>query len=244
MSESLIMRVGAAAGITGGVIGAFAGIAHPQPEPGVADAFLHSIVPTSMWVNIHLAALFAVLLALVALVAIERSITREPARGLARFGLALAAAGSGAAIVWMAIDGVAMKHIADAWAAAPEQEKAVAFHTAVVVEEMILALFSITIVVWYGLPFIFMGLAVGLSGAYPRWMGWLVVAGAIGAVLTGMAQVYTGRTLLVTHILFPVVSFWIGGWVMLMSGFLWRKADAMTVVRKGARVQPVAPLTH
>lgn len=63
------------------------------------------------------------------------------------------------------------RELADAWAAAPESGKAIALSVVGANETINFALVGLLNVTFAGVPFILLGLAVALSGAYPRWLG-------------------------------------------------------------------------
>jgi hypothetical protein len=73
--------------------------------------------------------------------------------------------------VTVVLDGVAAKQLADRWAAAPEAEKVVALTAVSTNETLNLALAGLFNLSFAGVPFLLFGLAVAISGAYPRWLG-------------------------------------------------------------------------
>ena len=79
-----------------------------------------------------------------------------------------------------AVDGIAIKFVAEEWLSAPPSEKEVAFRVAEAVRHIEIGLTSLTVLV-LGVAFILYGVAIELNRVYPRWLGWLtVVGGACG----------------------------------------------------------------
>jgi len=55
------------------------------------------------------------------------------------------------------------------------------------------ALASLFNLVFAGVTFILFGLAVALSNAYPRWLGWVVLVAGVGSIGAGLVQAFTGE---------------------------------------------------
>jgi hypothetical protein len=80
-------------------------------------------------------------------------------------GSVAAVAGVSVGVILVFVDGVAAEHLADAWEAAPTEEAAAVPRVA---EEAInFALASLFNILFAGLTFILLGLAVAFSGKYP-----------------------------------------------------------------------------
>jgi hypothetical protein len=122
------------------------------------------------------------------------------------------------------VDGVAAKHLADAWEAAPPEEAAVALQVVLAEEAINFALAALFNILFAGVTFILLGLAVAWGGEYPGWLGWVAVVAGVGSVPVGLVQAYTGESIGFTRIatiIFPtIITLWVAG----MSVLLWRKA--------------------
>jgi hypothetical protein len=240
-SEGTLFRIGAAAIVASAILGPVGQVLHPQPDPKDPEAFARAAATTSNWTIIHLLGGLSLIILAAGLVALFRSIEDEPARGLAWLGLASSLIGGGVASVWLAVDGIAVKRMADAWAIAPATEKAAAFRALSALEETGFALFSLIYLVDLGLPVLLFGLAVALSRVYPRWLGWLGAVIGAGTALCGLAQVFTGRDSIVSHLLIPLTAILAGLWALVMGGFLWRRADDPVQLDPAAQARPLAP---
>jgi hypothetical protein len=215
-------------------------VLHPRPEPDVDTAFLEEIDASGVWVHIHLLALFAYCVGLVILFAIYRSVVGDRARLLATFGLAFALIGTALTAVWTAIDGVAMAEITEDYWAASGATRDTAFLAASAVEEVILALWSLTWVFWFGIPFLLFGSAVAVSDGWSARWGWAGVFAGASAFLSGFAQLYTGRHFLVSDILMAVSAILVSVWLLVTAFMIWRKADELVPSAPAPSVQPVA----
>src|SRR5215217_6507113 len=129
-------------------------------------------------------------------------------------------------LILMIVDGVAAKHLADAWEAAPPEEAAAALRVILAEEAINFALAALFNILFAGVTFIMLGLAVAWSGEYPGWLGWVVVVAGVGSVLVGLVQAYTGESIGFTRIatiIFPTI---ITLWVARMSVLVWQKASS------------------
>jgi hypothetical protein len=160
------------------------------------------------------------------LVAISRSVEGGVAGALAQLWFVAAVSGVTVGLVLVIVDGVAAKHLADAWEAAPPGEAAAALRVVLAEEAINFALASLCNILFAGVTFILLGLAVAWSGEYPGWLGWIVVVAGGGSVPVCLVQAYTGESIGFTRIatiIFPTI---ITLWVVVMSVLLWPKAKS------------------
>jgi hypothetical protein len=111
------------------------------------------------------------------------------------------------------MDGLAAKHLADAWATAPPIEQPIALGVLLGEETINFALAALFNIVFAGVAFVLYGLAVALSDRYPRWLGWVVVVAGVGSVAAGLVQAAAGESTALTRVLtiiFPtVITLWL-----------------------------------
>src|SRR5215213_8083060 len=219
-----IFRIGAVAGIVGALLAMVGNLLHPATPIGDPEGVARTIAQSERWVLVHLVIVVGLILMLGALVALSRSIKG----GLAQLGSVAAVAGVTVGVVLVIVDGVAAKHLADAWEAAPPDQAAAALRVVLAEEAINFALAALFNILFAGVTFIVLGLAVASSGEYPRWLGWMVVIAGVGSVLVGLVQAYTGESIGFTRIatiIFPTI---ITLWVVVMSVLLLRKAGRRT----------------
>ena len=214
--DGAILRIGSVAGIVGSLLAMVGNFLHPAPPIGDPEGVARTIAASEIWVPVHLMIVVGLILMLGGLVAIARSIAGGLASALAGLGSVAAVAGVTVGVVLVIVDGVAAKHLADAWAVAPPEEAAAALRV-VLAEEMInFALAALFNILFAGVTFILFGLAVAWSGTYPRWLGWVVVVAGLGSVPVGLIQAYTGESVAVTRvatITFPtIITLWVA-WI-------------------------------
>jgi hypothetical protein len=219
-----VLRLGGACAVAGGVLGVVLNLIHPRTSDiGATEVELRLIEENGRWLAVHAGILVALVIAFLGLVAIAVSMYGE--RGLwARVALYSAIASAPVAIISVAIDGIAMKEIADAWADAPDR----VFAAADAVGQLNVAAFDGLIISLFGMTPIFAGIALAGSSLYPRWIGILSVVGGVIGLIAGFTQALTGLEPLTANVLFPLASlaFTI---VLITAGLtLWQKASAPT----------------
>lgn len=224
-ADRALLPLGAATAAVGVVLGVI-GAQHPEPDPDRETAFLEVISTYDFWTTLHVIELSAILVTVVPFVVFAGALRSQRGAGLARLALGFALVGAAVASVWMMLDGVGMKHIADDWAAATGVEQATAFRVANAFEDTILALYSLVVVLWWGVPPVLFGLAFARSTLLPAWVGWWAVAGGLFSTVLGMIQLYTQRTALVTHELIPIALTVVSIWPAVVAVWLWLRLRA------------------
>ena len=220
--EGVLLRIGSVAGIVGALLAMAGNLLHPATPIGDPEGVARTIAESETWVPVHLVIVVGLIVMLSGLVAISRSIEGGVPGALAWLGSIAAVAGVTVGVVLVIVDGVAAKHLADAWEAAPPEEAAAALRVVLAEEAINFALAALFNILFAGVTFILLGLAVAWSGEYPGWLGWVVVG--VGSVPVGLVQAYTGESIGFTRIatiIFPtIITLWVAG----MSVLMWRKA--------------------
>lgn len=191
---------------------------------GDQEALLRLAAESDAWIALHLAIVFGVALFVGGLVALSYSLRGDRAEPLARLATAGALTGGAVSLVQRAID-TAYGKVADDWASVAGTDKETLVRIASAVEDVDFTMFSISVVLFYGVTFVLYGLAVSVSDAYPRRLGWIAVFGGAGAGVVGIAQVFTGPSVL-TLFVFPAFAALLALWLLAMGVLLWRRADA------------------
>src|SRR5829696_9776975 len=226
--EGSIFRVGSVAGIVGSLLAMVGNVLHPATPIGDPEGVARTIAQSERWVLVHLVIVVGLILMLGALVALSRSIEGGLPGALSQLGYVAAVAGVTVGVVVVIVDGVAAKYLADAWQVAPPDQAAAALRVVLAEEAINFAIAALFNILFAGVTFILLGLAVAWSGEYPGWLGWVAVVAGVGSVPVGLVQAYTGESIGFTRIatiIFPTV---ITLWVVVMSVLLWRKARRRT----------------
>lgn len=211
-------RIGAGAAVAGSGL-LFAGTyLHPMAaDPNDAVAAFTEYAADSLWVASHLTQLAGMILIVTALLLLAHRLdtgwTRVAAGG-AIASLALAGA-------LQAVDGVALKVMVDAWAAATGPQKAAAFHAAFAVRQVEIGLASMLCLL-LGLTATAYGAALLAGRAYPKWVGALAVLGGLSTAAAGVVIAHTGFSELAMAINMPANAVLLA-WMIGLGACMWRR---------------------
>ncbi len=220
MVEQTLLRIGAVSAPFGIIALFIAEAFHGGHDPADLEAVLPEYAANPNWEVVHIGQLLGYVLVLVGLIALQRSIKEGRGAALARLGYVSAVVATAIYAVNQAVDGVAIKFVADEWVSAPAEEKADALRVAEAVRHIEIGLTSFAEVAW-GAALLLYGVAIALSDAYPGWLGWMAVAVGIGWIVLGLLVAHSGFTQVTLNML---VSALLGLWLLVLAVFLWRKA--------------------
>ncbi len=227
MSEPTLLKTGSGLMIVGAVLGIVVNVLHPRTSDVTnVSAYAELFSSSGIWVGDHLGILVAILFISAGLLALYRSFSGERAIAFARLGAGSLLVSASVWSVLVGIDGIAVKRLADAWAAAPPPEKAAALSAFQIATTVNLGIFFVGVILLFGTTFILYGLAVAWSDEYPRWLGWAGVVLGIANALVGFVLAYQGESQLVSNQIFPVVSILQSAWILWIGVLLWRRTAA------------------
>ena len=214
-------RIGAVAAIAGAITLFVGTLLHPMSaDPNDPIAAFAEYAADRIWVASHLMQFAGFAGIGVALIALGRTLRDEPrAEVCAAIGATGVAASVAVAAVLQAVDGVALKTMVDAWAAAPGMRKEVVFAAAFGVRQIEVGTASLFCLV-LGLTTVCYGAALVSSDAYPRWLGLLAFPGAAGLVAAGIVQAYTGFSSIAMQLSMPA-SLTLLCWVIAAGICMW-----------------------
>jgi hypothetical protein len=165
---------------------------HPMgADPNDASAAFTEYAADSFWVASHLMQLAGMALMIVSLVLISPLLEAGPAAAWARIARAGAIAGLALAAALQAVDGVALKTMVDAWAAAPESAKSELFYSAFAVRQVETGLASMLSLV-LGLAVTIYGIAMCIDSRFGKGLGCMAIAGGVPTSVAGVLMAHTG----------------------------------------------------
>lgn len=221
-----LFRVGAVMLILGSILAIVTNLLHPNPHDiGDPLAQLVLISQTAYWGPVHVGIVMSGMIQLGGLVALTASFTGGYGAAWARTALSSAIVGAAASVVLFAIDGIASQRLAIEWAQALPGDDAIAYRVAQSNQYVGFAVSGLWIMVFFGLTYIAYGLAVATSREYPRWLGWVAVAGGVAGFAIGYFQYFYGLGDLLTNKLFPGCAILLALWTIVMGSLLWRRAE-------------------
>ena len=214
---------GASVAAFGGALLLFGGtILHPSgADPNDAIAALSEYAADQLWIASHLMQLLGVALIVCALIQLSRLLASRSASGLAWIGATGAIASLAVAAATQAVDGIALKIMVDAWAAAAEPDRTTLFYATYGVRQIEVGLASITSLL-FGLTMCVYGVAVISDHRLAKWLGWLPIFGGIPTAIAGVVIAYTGFSGLAMSINMPANSLLLI-WIIALGVLFWRR---------------------
>jgi hypothetical protein len=159
----------------------------------------------------------------------------------ARTWLMFTSVSSAVLLVLLAIDGTAIKALADLWASSGNDGGA--FAAAMALEEVSTALFGAATAMFFGVSPLLLGMAVLTSGIYPKVLGQVAFAAGSLGLLTALLFALQGLTKLNSVYLFPVASL-LGTIVLMWAGWeLWKKHSSVGATGSTTVAKTETPVT-
>jgi Domain of unknown function (DUF4386) len=195
---------------------------HPMnADPNVPSAAFKEYAADHHWVASHLMQLLGIALMVAALVLLSRRMAGGRADTAVTLGTASAVASLAVVAALQAVDGVALKAMVDTWAAASGREKEVLFQAAFAVRQIEIGLASIASLL-FGLTVSIYGVALLTDPRFPKWLGFLAIAGGTPTAIAGIVIAYTGFSGLAMAINMPTGSLLLC-WMVALGIYVWRK---------------------
>lgn len=215
-TEAWVIRLGAWGGVVGSLLAMIGNLLHPATPEGDPLGVARTIAESTIWVPVHLAIVVGLILMLGGIVAISRSVVRGLPGALSQLGLWAGVAGITVGVILVIIDGVAAKHLSDVWQEAPAAEAAVALRVVVAEESINFALAALFNILFAGVTFMLLGLAVALSGEHPRGPAWAVILAGVLSIPVALVQAYQGESVAFTRVATIISPTVITLWVIWM----------------------------
>ena len=194
---------------------------HPGHEPANNHAAAFAEYASSAsWTAVHLGQFAGMAVMIAGLLALYfvLDVRAGGAAWVARLGAVSAVVALGLYGVLQALDGVALKQAVDAWASAPEAEKAARFTSAETIRWLEWGARSYQTFM-FGLALILLGSAVALTARLPKALGYLMG-------LSGLAHIVQGWVLGSVGFSGTNTSAIIAGYVLTLSWMIWLVAVA------------------
>lgn len=190
------IKLGAVSGGTGVVLQLLLQHLHPhQEQPNRSVAAFTEYGHAHAWTAIHIGQFFGTLLIAFSMLVLCRALARQPggAGTLARASAVAIVVVASVFAVQMAVDGVALKHAVDTWAAATGSAKTSAFQVAEGLrwlEKGLSGLFNLL----NGTAVLALGLSLIVGRTYRSWPGWVAIIASMGFLAGGAVTAEDGFT--------------------------------------------------
>lgn len=192
-----------------------------QADPNKPSEAFAEYAADRNWVASHLTQLAGVALMVAALLALSGQLADRSADSLATLAGAGAVASLATTAALQAVDGVALKGMVNAWAAAPSGEKDALFQAAFAVRQIEIGLASIASL-FFGITAALYGAALLTDRRFPQWLGWLALLGGLPTASAGVVIAYAGFSDLAMDI-----NLWSGAlllsWMAALGIYMWRQ---------------------
>ena len=205
-TQSDFYQLGAGAVLIGGVLAIVFNLLHPRASGALSNTRveLKMIAESDIWKLDHVMLGIATAVISVGVIAIALSMFGTQGDAWARAWLIFSAVSTGVLVVLLAIDGTAIKSLADDWAKAPNDPAV--FSAAKALVEVNGALLRVVILLQFGISPLLFGMAVWASDGYPKAIAQASLgAGAVG-VIAGLWIAAAGYSTVPLNILFPIAS--------------------------------------
>src|SRR5262245_14416816 len=215
-------RIGATCALAGSVLLFVGTYLHPlTADPNEAVAAFTEYAADQLWVASHLMQLAGVTLMVAALLFLAQQLESASGTDWSRIAAGGAIASLAVTTALQAVDGIALKRMVDAWAAAPAAQKEVAFHAAFAVRQVEIGLASMLSLL-FGLTGTVYGIALLGDHTYPKWMGGVAIVGGVPTTVAGVVMAYTGFSGLAMAINMPASSILLV-WMLTLGVLMWRR---------------------
>jgi hypothetical protein len=207
-----------------GVTTLFAGTAlHPMDaDPNDAAAAFAEYALDRYWVWSHLGQFVGIVLLALALIAFTLELEDGRSAPWGGISVALAVGLVAIAAALQAVDGVALKHVVDRWAAAAADQKAVVFEAAFAVRQIEIGLAAFLSLVT-GLTMGAFGLTLYFNPQGSQLFAWVALVNSLIFVASGVAQQTTGFSN-VSMMLSATGSLLLMVWMVTLAVLTWRRS--------------------
>ncbi len=222
--------------VAGSVLGAVGNALHPHVANPDSEAVVRSIAENGAWIAIHLAIIVAILMVIGGLVGLADQLQATPGHDLARLGVGAALIGGAVVTVSTSIDGFAMKVLALTAGKATGSDAAGALRVATAAQSVDFGIWSIGMLVFFGISFGCLGAAVVASRRMPARYGWIAIIGALGSTVAALLQITSVGELQDAESLFLASSMLLTIWALALGVRMWRGRSSGDPVRSPSAV--------
>jgi hypothetical protein len=218
------LRVGAAFGVGGIVILVVASRFHGGTDPADLQTVLPQYAANPYWKAAHLGQWIGFLLLAGSLIILLHRVQEVSNSTSALLGIVVVAISAATFTANHAVDGVAIRYVAENWVNAPPEGKAASMNLAQAVRHIEQGL-SALVAVNLGIALLLGGIAILSSRVFPKWLG-------VTAIPVGFVYLATGVRLYCFGFSQHMLSFWSS--VLLL---IWLLAAAYALWRAGGRAE-------
>lgn len=222
MQHRIASKAGATCAIAGAALLFVGTYLHPmEANPNEPVAAFKEYAADDFWIASHLMQLAGVSSMVAALLFLTTVLEARRGSGIARVAAGGAIASLALAAGLQAVDGIALKNMVDAWAAAPVSQKGEIFHAAFAVRQIEVGLASM-LSLSFGLTVTLYGVALIGARIYPTWFAALAMASGVPTIASGVVMAYSGFSGLSMAINMPASAILLV-WMLTLGVLMWRQ---------------------
>lgn len=220
-------RWGGLAAVVAGGLGIILNLIHPRTTENVGNvrSHLQMIADSDLWKLDHAGLAIAVGIGVLGVIAIALSMAGTNGDLWARTWLLFSVAASGVLLVFLAVDGSAIKGVADRWVSGGDNPGS--FAAAAGIEGLANSLFTLSVFLYFGIAPLLLAMAVLTSGVYPKALAQVAMAAGALGVITALLMWIQGPTVFNSVLLFTIASL-LGTIAIMWAGWaLWKSNGAL-----------------
>jgi hypothetical protein len=222
MTDRRAGRIGATCAIGGSLLLLIGTALHPMDaDPSDAVAAFTEYAADRFWIASHLTQLAGIMLMDAALLILAQQIEGARGKVWSYITAGSAVAGLAVAAALQAVDGIALKAMVNAWAAALPVQKEMAYHAALAVRQIEVGLASMLCLL-FGFTACLYGVALFAIPTYPRWLSGLAVISGALTIIAGVVMAYTGFSAITMEINMPA-NLLLLVWMFATGVIMWRQ---------------------
>lgn len=237
MKNNSLIRIGAGFGLAGAALGVLVNLLHPRTPDEGALAQFELIADSSIWNLDHYGALLAIFFFVGGFFALERYTDDTPGFAWARLGLFSAVAGAAVGATLVAVDGYALKAMADHWDSLGRPTEGPAYEAMFVAREIGTGLFNVFTGTAIGFAPILGGIATLKSGRFNGWIGVFGIVGGIIGVGVDLYQVTAGLTVFSSNVAFTAAALIVTVWGVVVNWTMFQSVRASNEVTEPQTVR-------
>lgn len=226
MDDARLLRWGGAAGVASAAVAVAFNALHPRaPSDRLNDVeeLLRLVSRSGDWRIVHLVSVLATLVGVGAIVAILWSMSLGGSRRWPAIALASLVVTTPVLLLSVAVDGFAIKAVADQWARATGAPAASLLAAATALRSLDEAVLDAVMITQFGLTTVLLGVASWTSPLYGRALGAVALAAGATGVVCGCVQALAGRLTPFSYLVLLTLSLALFTlWLTLASIRLWR----------------------
>jgi len=212
-------RIGLFSAISGVILLSVGTFLHPVPlNPNDAPTAFVEYAADQWWVLSHLMQWIGIVFLVGMFVLLTRRMANGSGADWAYLGMAGAIGILAVSSALQAVDGLALKILVDAWAAAPNNEKATLFQAAFGTRQIEIGLASIATILT-GITVCVYGISLVVDRTRPKWLGLLGIIDGGLLMASGIATAYTGFSGTAMTLSMPSSTLLLA-WVILLGFFI------------------------